>query len=287
MSGTSSPAPTPTRDPFGRRLLRAARHPLSSSRRRHVSAIAGGVAAALVLGGTLAVTTQPGVGEALGLPTAAPTATPALSGTALSRAQAEATISSAWDVVNTANSATSTVHLKNDIASLSDYRKLDGDALQKRIAATVETTDDVAQQSATASKQQADKLAAARVAAAAAAAQQAKAEAAARAQAAANTPAAAQATASSMAASRYGWGSDQFSCLNSLWTKESGWNYQAYNPSGAFGIPQALPGSKMATVGSDWQTNASTQIAWGLQYIQAAYGTPCAAWAHSEATNYY
>ena len=91
-----------------------------------------------------------------------------------------------------------------------------------------------------------------------------------------------------MAASKYGWGDGQFSCLESLWTKESGWNYQAYNAgSGATGIPQSLPGSKMATFGADWQTNATTQIAWGLDYISRAYGTPCAAWGHSQATNWY
>jgi hypothetical protein len=88
--------------------------------------------------------------------------------------------------------------------------------------------------------------------------------------------------------SRYGWGGDQFSCLDSLWTKESGWNYQAYNADGgATGIPQALPGSKMASAGADWQTSAATQIAWGLEYISAAYGTPCSAWSHSQAMNWY
>jgi hypothetical protein len=123
---------------------------------------------------------------------------------------------------------------------------------------------------------------------AAQAAAAAAAQAAADALAAANTPDGAKAVASSMAAERYGWGSDQFSCLSSLWQKESSWNYQAYNASsGATGIPQALPGSKMASAGSDWQTNAATQIAWGLQYISAAYGTPCSAWGHSQATNWY
>ncbi len=105
--------------------------------------------------------------------------------------------------------------------------------------------------------------------------------------AAANTVAGAKATAKSLAASEYGWGDGQFSCLVSLWNKESGWNYQAYNPSGATGIPQALPGSKMATAGSDWKTNATTQIKWGLSYIDRAYGSPCAAWSHSQATNWY
>jgi len=81
--------------------------------------------------------------------------------------------------------------------------------------------------------------------------------------------------------------STQFSCLDSIWSRESGWNYQAENASGAFGIPQALPGSKMATAGADWQTNPATQIKWGLGYIQGRYGTPCDAWAYWQAHSYY
>ncbi|MBW9110297.1 phospholipase [Microbacterium ureisolvens] len=135
-------------------------------------------------------------------------------------------------------------------------------------------------------KKAAEEAAAAAAAAAAAEAQR-QAEAAA-ALAAANTPEGAKATARQMAASQYGWGDDQFSCLESLWTKESGWNYQAYNSgSGATGIPQSLPGNKMASAGADWQTNAATQIAWGLGYIAGSYGTPCAAWGHSQATDWY
>ncbi|WZH36678.1 MAG: phospholipase [Microbacterium enclense] len=102
-----------------------------------------------------------------------------------------------------------------------------------------------------------------------------------------NTPDGAKAYAAQLASEKYGWGDDQFSCLSSLWTKESGWNYQAYNPSGATGIPQSLPGDKMATFGDDWATNAATQIAWGLDYISRGYGTPCSAWGHSQATNWY
>jgi hypothetical protein len=138
-------------------------------------------------------------------------------------------------------------------------------------------------------KAAAEAAAAAQRAAEEAAAQaQREAEAAAAALAAANTPEGAQATAQQMASAQYGWGGDQFSCLVSLWNKESGWNYQAYNDSsGATGIPQALPGSKMASAGSDWQTNAVTQIAWGLGYISSVYGTPCSAWAHSQSTNWY
>ncbi|WP_314102784.1 transglycosylase SLT domain-containing protein, partial [uncultured Frigoribacterium sp.] len=116
---------------------------------------------------------------------------------------------------------------------------------------------------------------------------EAAAAAAAAAQAAANTPAAAKAAAQQLASSKYGWGSDQYGCLVNLWQKESGWNYKAYNPSGATGIPQSLPGSKMATAGSDWATNATTQVAWGLDYIKRAYGTPCSAWGHSQSVNWY
>jgi hypothetical protein len=101
------------------------------------------------------------------------------------------------------------------------------------------------------------------------------------------SPADAQATARSMLGG-YGWGDDQFGCLVSLWQKESGWNYQAYNrSSGAYGIPQALPGSKMGSAGADWQTNPATQIAWGLGYISGRYGSPCGAWSHSQSTGWY
>jgi ribosomal protein L14E/L6E/L27E len=90
-----------------------------------------------------------------------------------------------------------------------------------------------------------------------------------------------------MAADR-GWGAGQFSCLRSLWNKESGWNYRATNPSsGAYGIPQALPARKLATAGADWRTNPATQIKWGLDYIEDRYGTPCGAWGHSQSSGWY
>ena len=86
----------------------------------------------------------------------------------------------------------------------------------------------------------------------------------------------------------YGWDADQMSCLDSLWTKESGWRVDADNPSSsAYGIPQALPGSKMSTAGADWATNPATQIEWGLGYIEDRYGSPCSAWGHSQANNWY
>jgi len=87
---------------------------------------------------------------------------------------------------------------------------------------------------------------------------------------------------------RFGWGASQFSCLDRLWTRESKWSIHATNPSsGAYGIPQALPGSKMASAGSDWRTSAFTQIEWGLGYIRARYGSPCSAWGHSEGHGWY
>ena len=86
----------------------------------------------------------------------------------------------------------------------------------------------------------------------------------------------------------FGWSSSQFSCLDPLWAHESGWSVTAYNAgSGAYGIPQALPGSRMASAGPDWQTNAATQIRWGLEYIKGTYGSPCAAWDHEQATGWY
>jgi hypothetical protein len=156
------------------------------------------------------------------------------------------------------------------------------------------------------------RAAAARAAAARAAAERAAAQRAAAQQAAAQQAAAQQAAAQRAAAQRvateaaasqapsgapqqiaeqmlaqYGW-AGQFSCLDSLWAQESGWNLYAENPSsGAYGIPQALPGSKMASAGSDWESDAATQISWGLGYIRAMYGSPCAAWGHEEAADWY
>ncbi|GAB2813069.1 hypothetical protein GCM10022221_08450 [Actinocorallia aurea] len=96
-----------------------------------------------------------------------------------------------------------------------------------------------------------------------------------------------QAIAKKLVAKR-GWSRAQFRCLAKLWDKESHWNHRAYNPSsGAGGIPQALPASKMSSSGKDWRTNPATQIRWGLKYIKSRYGTPCTAWSHSAATGWY
>jgi hypothetical protein len=162
-----------------------------------------------------------------------------------------------------------------------------------------------AAQKAAAAKAAAAKAAAAKAAAAKAAAQQAAQQQAAQQQAQqqATQQAAQQTTAQQPATSapsgspqqiaeqmlsQFGWSSSQFSCLQPLWALESGWNIYASNPSsGAYGIPQALPGSKMASAGPNWQSDAATQIRWGLTYIQGTYGSPCAAWSHEEADGWY
>ena len=105
---------------------------------------------------------------------------------------------------------------------------------------------------------------------------------------AAREPIGAKRFAKEMMASEYGWGDEEYTCLNRLWTKESHWNYQARNPrSGAHGIAQALPATKMEQVGTDWRTNPITQIQWGLLYISERYDTPCAAWTKWRKSRYY
>ncbi len=105
---------------------------------------------------------------------------------------------------------------------------------------------------------------------------------------AARKPLGAKRFAKEMMATEYGWGEGQYKCLNRLWTKESNWNYQARNPrSGAHGIAQALPASKMEKVGTDWRTNPITQIQWGLLYVSERYNTPCAAWNKFRRSNFY
>jgi hypothetical protein len=86
----------------------------------------------------------------------------------------------------------------------------------------------------------------------------------------------------------FGWGKRQWTPLQKLWNRESGWNKYAENPySGAYGIPQAVPGSKMASAGNHWRTNATTQIRWGLRYIKSRYGRPRVAWDHELAYGWY
>ena len=188
---------------------------------------------------------------------------------------AKDTITAANETLAAADGKADASGLAASVASLSDYRTIPTD---KVMDLTKETRAEAAKTAAAiAAYDQAQAEAAAAAAAAAA-----------QALAAANTPDGARAYAADLAASQYGWGGDQFQCLDKLWQKESGWNYQAVNSSsGATGIPQALPGSKMATAGADWQSSAATQVRWGLDYISRGYGTPCSAWSHSQSVNWY
>lgn len=104
----------------------------------------------------------------------------------------------------------------------------------------------------------------------------------------ARTPKGARAVAKVLMEDKYGWGDRQFACLVGLWTKESNWNYRSSNKrTGAHGIPQALPATKMDSAGTDWRTNPVTQISWGLRYIESRYDTPCGAFAKFKRTNWY
>jgi hypothetical protein len=104
----------------------------------------------------------------------------------------------------------------------------------------------------------------------------------------AREPQGAKKVAKALSAERYQWNEAQYSCLNKLWTKESNWNYKARNKvSGAHGIPQALPATKMEIVGTDWRTNPVTQISWGLKYINERYDTPCKAWSKFKRSRWY
>ncbi|MFF2276045.1 hypothetical protein [Agromyces sp. NPDC058126] len=208
---------------------------------------------------------------------------------------AEDTLSGAQDTLSAAKGKADATALASSVAALADYRLLAPERVFELAETTVAHTTTVKKAIATADRVEAEKKAAAE-AAARAAAEAAAAEAAAeesessgggsRPSGPAN-PSGAQAIARDMLAAR-GWGDDQFGCLVSLWDRESGWNVYAENPSsGAYGIPQALPGSKMGSAGADWATNAATQIAWGLGYISDRYGSPCGAWDHSEANGWY
>lgn len=104
----------------------------------------------------------------------------------------------------------------------------------------------------------------------------------------ARQPDGARAVAKEIIAAKYAWSEKQFTCLDQLWIKESHWNYKARNRvSGAHGIAQALPATKMEIVGTDWRTNPVTQITWGLKYIAERYDTPCKAWSKFKRSNWY
>lgn len=199
----------------------------------------------------------------------------------------------------TANSAdlARTASVSQPSASASAQPSTPQDALAQATADARVTTEKAAADKAAADKAAADQAAAAKAAADKAAADKAAADKAAADQAAAakaaaeaqpvNDPAGAQAYAASRLAA-FGWGQNQMQALITLWNKESDWSTTATNPTtGAYGIVQSLPGSKMATVGADWQTNYKTQIDWGLDYIKKSYGSPANALAFHLSHNWY
>ncbi len=164
-------------------------------------------------------------------------------------------------------------------------------AEQERIAAEQAAAAEAARVAAEQAAAEAARIAAEKAAADKAAAEAARKAAAARAsRAAASRPAvapgSARAIGQQLAAAR-GWTGEQWGCLDMLWSRESGWRTNAGNASGAYGIPQALPGSKMASAGADWRDSAATQITWGLNYIGGRYGSPCGAWQHFQARHWY
>ncbi len=214
---------------------------------------------------------------------------------------ASITLDEANAALASAEGKTDAGDLASSVAALSNFEMLAPDRVFKLVDTTKGKTAGV--QAAVA---EVDRVAAEQAAAAAAAEQAAAAaaaEAARNAEASAGSasassggsrpsaptdPSGAQAIARDLMAGQYGWGEDQFGCLVALWNRESGWNVNAYNASsGAAGIPQALPGSKMASAGADWETNPATQITWGLGYISGRYGTPCGAWDNLQSQGWY
>ncbi|WP_448809778.1 aggregation-promoting factor C-terminal-like domain-containing protein [Agromyces bauzanensis] len=208
--------------------------------------------------------------------------------------QAEEVLSGANDTIVAAQGKADATQLTATVAALSDYRLLAPERVFElvdtttyhihSVSAAVAEADRVAAEAA--AKAAAEAAAAAAAAAEAAAAQEASSSSAVSRPGAPANPSEAQAIARDMLAQR-GWGDDQFGCLVELWNRESGWNVYASNPSGAYGIPQALPGSKMSTAGADWETSAATQITWGLGYISSRYGTPCGAWDAFSSQGWY
>jgi hypothetical protein len=216
--------------------------------------------------------------------------------------EAEDTLAVATDTLAAAQGKADAAALASSVATLEDYTYLAPErvfslvdvatAHAVQVKAQIEEFDRKAAEKAAAEKAAAEKAAAEKAAAEAAAAAAAEEETSSSASpsypSGPANPSGAQAIARDLMASMYGWGDDQFGCLVDLWNKESGWNVYAQNPSsGAYGIPQALPGDKMATAGADWATNAATQIKWGLGYIAGRYGTPCGAWSHSASVGWY
>ena len=240
--------------------------------------------------GTLALATVISVGASIASSSSAPISATADAAFIVNNQSAQPTWSGGT------NSVQQTA-LFNTARSLQAQQHAQQVAAAKGAAAKAAAAKAAAASKAAAAKAEAVKAAAARTAAAQKAAEQAAAARKAAAQKAAAQKAKAAAVVKPSGSpqqiaqqmlSQYGWSQSQFSCLQPLWFHESGWNVSAENPSsGAYGIPQALPGSQMASAGADWRTNAATQIRWGLNYIHSRYGSPCGAEAHEQADNWY
>ncbi len=174
------------------------------------------------------------------------------------------------------------IELRADAADLAEHRAQANLAVSRAASARADTTRQVELQAAAAVQAAADAAAAQRQAEADRAARDAQ-----RQSVTANAASDPKAAARAMLAD-FGFADSEFSCLSSLWTRESNWTFTATNSSsGAYGIPQSLPASKMASAGADYRTNPATQIRWGLGYIKGTYGSPCGAWSHSQATGWY
>ncbi|MCD2441881.1 lytic transglycosylase domain-containing protein [Agromyces sp. SYSU K20354] len=224
--------------------------------------------------------------------------------TARATRDAETALDGAAQVIAAARGKSDSAELEASVAALRDFELLAperifelvdlADAQAATVRARVAEFDRIAAEKAAAEKAAAERAAAERAEAERAAAEQAEQSAPDQSGGGSGSPPAppanpseAQAIARDLMSAQYGWGPAQFGCLVALWNYESGWNVYASNPSGAYGIPQALPGSKMASAGADWATSARTQIVWGLGYIAGRYSTPCGAWAHVEANGWY
>jgi len=169
------------------------------------------------------------------------------------------------------------------VAVFDQLRVLQGERQHQQQVAVAKAAAHKAAAAKAAARKAAEQTAAARQAAAKAAQQAQPAQ-----QAAVTAPSGSPEQIAQRMLGQFGWSSGQFSCLQPLWEHESGWNVTAENPtSGAYGIPQALPGSQMSSAGADWQTDAATQIRWGLTYIQGRYGSPCGAWSHEQEVSWY
>ncbi|WP_179947875.1 lytic transglycosylase domain-containing protein [Agromyces aureus] len=210
--------------------------------------------------------------------------------------QAKDTLTAAGATLASAAGKTDASALATSVAALDSYALLSPSKVFQLVGTTKQQADQVTAAVAEVDRIAAEQAAAAAAAAAAKAAAEAAAAAAAKspsgstggaAPSAPVNPSEAQAIARDMMAARYGWGEDQFGCLVALWSRESGWRVNASNPSGAYGIPQALPGSKMSSAGADWATNPATQISWGLGYIAGRYGNACGAYNTALSQGWY